>query len=63
MIYTIEKRSARDCGSLTSWYEVRKYTERSRIGCLINGETIKKVKTIKEARAYCEDNGINYERG
>ena len=62
MIYTIEKRKARDGGSLTSFYVIRQYTGRSSRGWLLNGETIEMVKTLKEAKAYCESNGIEYER-
>lgn len=62
MIYTIEKRKARDDGSLVSWYEIRKYTGRSKLGCLVEGETITEVKTIREARQYCKDHNIEYEK-
>lgn len=60
MIYTIVRRKARCCGSLVTYYEVRQYTHRSKIGCLMNGETLATAKTVKEARQYCKDHNIEY---
>lgn len=61
MIYTIERRNARCEGSMVSWYEVRSYTHRTPIGVLANGETLAEFDTKRDARTYCEVNGIKAE--
>lgn len=63
MIYTIEKRSARCEGSLTSWYEVRKYSHKTSIGILANGKTIAEFKNKREAETYCKRISVHVERG
>ena len=60
MIYTVQRRKGKDCGSLVTWYEIRRYTHRSQIGILMNGETLATVKTVKEARQYCNDHDIEF---
>lgn len=62
MIYTLEKRTGRDHGSLTSWYELRRYSGVSRLGILIDGETFEDFDTLKEAKDYCKENRIEYVR-
>lgn len=58
MIYTIEKRTGKDGGGLTSWYEVRQYDSISRLGILMNGQTIADFDTKKDAKAFCTTNNI-----
>ena len=60
MIYTIEKRTGRCYGGLVSWYEVRQYSGISKLGILLDGQTIADFDTIKGAKSFCEDNNINY---
>lgn len=60
MIFTLEKRKGKDHGSFTTWYELRQYSGVSRLGIMLDGETVKDFDTLKEAKDYCEKNGINY---
>lgn len=65
MIYTIERRKGKDMGSLVTWYEVRSYVKKSEInGFLLGGETLMEFKTKREAKKYCEEQGVEiYEEG
>ena len=58
MIFTIERR--RGEGSTATRYELRKYSGVSRLGIMLDGETVTDFGTLKEAKRYCEKNGINY---
>lgn len=60
MFYTLERRKGRDCGSLTTWYELRSYSGASKLGILLDGKTVSDFKTLKEAKAFCEKHGIMY---
>lgn len=60
MIYTLEKRTGKENGGLTSWYELRQYSGRSKMGILLEGQTVEDFDTLKEAKAFCEQNGIKY---
>ena len=60
MIYTLEKRTGRDMGGLTSWYELRQYSGRSKLGILLEGQTVEDFDTLKEAKAFCKQNEIEY---
>lgn len=60
MIFTLEKRTGRDHGGLSSWYELRQYSGVSKLGIMLDGETVKDFDTLKEAKAFCTINGIKY---
>ena len=62
MIYTIERRSVFDGGTMESHYEVRQYERRTAIGVLVGGKTLKVCKTKTQAKDYCGRKGINYEK-
>lgn len=61
MIYTIERRKAHDGGTLTTFYQVRSYEGRSKLGCLVGGQTLVETKTKKEAKTYCDIHEIKWE--
>ena len=60
MIYTLERRKGKDSGSFTTWYELRTYSGVSQLGIMLDGQTVKDFDTLKEAKAFCENNGISY---
>ena len=63
MIYTIEKRHEFECGMMYTHYEVRSYTGKSEhTGILLNGKTLKKATTLKQAEAYCRRKNIIAEK-
>ena len=60
MIYTLEKRTGKDAGGLTSWYELRQYSGCSKLGILLEGQTVEDFDTLKEAKSFCKQNEIEY---
>lgn len=57
MIYTIEKRKLKDCGSLVTRYDVVKWEGTSRLG-LFGANIIERFETEAQAQKYCEENHI-----
>ncbi len=57
MIYTLEKQAEFGCGSMTSWWEVRKYARKTKIGVLVEPMLLFKGKK-SECKKYIAENGI-----
>ncbi len=60
MIYTLEKRHAFGNGTMTTYFEVRRYTHRTPIGVLANGNTLKS-GTKAQCEKYIRAKGIKAE--
>lgn len=58
MIYALERRHECGGGTIQSHWEVRSYTHRTPIGCLMNGKTLKK-GTKSQCEKYCRAKGIS----
>ena len=58
MIFTIEKRNEFGGGTMTTHWEVRRYTHITPIGVYAGGKTLKS-GTKKECDKYCRIKGID----
>ena len=57
MIYTIQKRHEFGGGTMTTHYEVMRYTHRTPLGILAGAKMLKK-GTKKQCEKYCRTKGI-----